>query len=439
MIDRADVQWSDPAPWPTLKPTALHGLAGEVVATLDPHTEADPAAVLLTFLALFGNACGDGPHAAVGGLQHPARLFACVVGETARSRKGQSLADTARIFQLADAAWWEHARESGLSSGEGVVARLADAADGAATDKRVVFVEPEFARTLAVAGRDKSTLSAILRDAWDSGRLRVLTRGEPLKATGAHISILAHITLEELRQRLTTLDVASGFANRILFAAARRSKKLATGGRLTDDALRPLARRVQHALSTARARRLVQRTPAAEVRWADIYDHLPEPAGLFGALTARAEAHMLRLSLVYALLDGAESIDVPHLDAAVALWHYGEASAAHIFRGVLGSDIADKLLAELRAVYPDGLDGRAQSAIYRGEAELEAARQQLVAAGLAVRQREPSSTGRGRARDMLHAVPCTKKTNQTNKQPGDGVNSSNSSNSYTYPGGEAWL
>lgn len=36
--------------WPTLSPAALHGLPGEVVATLDPHTEADPAAVLVSFL-----------------------------------------------------------------------------------------------------------------------------------------------------------------------------------------------------------------------------------------------------------------------------------------------------------------------------------------------------------------------------------------------------
>src|SRR5207249_7764498 len=98
--------------------------------------------------------------------------------------------------------------------------------------ERAFFGEPECARTLAAAQRDASTLSAVLRDAWDTGRLRVLTRKDPLKATGAHVSVLAHITLEELREKLTTSEVANGFANRFLFVCAQRARKLPTGGNL---------------------------------------------------------------------------------------------------------------------------------------------------------------------------------------------------------------
>src|SRR5262245_49789867 len=45
-----------PEPWPKLAEDALHGLAGEVVVVLEPHTEADRAALLLQFLTGFGNA-----------------------------------------------------------------------------------------------------------------------------------------------------------------------------------------------------------------------------------------------------------------------------------------------------------------------------------------------------------------------------------------------
>src|SRR5262245_11726126 len=41
--------------WPVLDKTAYYGLAGEVVATILPHTEADPAALLLQYLTCFGN------------------------------------------------------------------------------------------------------------------------------------------------------------------------------------------------------------------------------------------------------------------------------------------------------------------------------------------------------------------------------------------------
>ena len=49
--------------------------------------------------------------------------------------------------------------------------------------------------------------------------------------------------------------------------------------------------------------------------------------GLAGAVTARPEAQALRLSVVYAALDGSSTIKVPHLEAALAVWNYCEASA----------------------------------------------------------------------------------------------------------------
>ena len=152
------VEWDDVRPWPTLDGAALYGLAGDVVHILEPHTEADPAALLVTFLALFGNAIGAGPHVRVGAAQHPARLFACLVGDTARARKGQSFAEVGSLFARADPEWWEAARAGGLTSGEGIIARVRDD-DQHPIEKRAHFYEPEFARTLAAAARDGSTLS----------------------------------------------------------------------------------------------------------------------------------------------------------------------------------------------------------------------------------------------------------------------------------------
>jgi hypothetical protein len=48
--------------------------------------------------------------------------------------------------------------------------------------------------------------------------------------------------------------------------------------------------------------------------------------GLLGALTARAEAQVIRLALLFALLDKEGSIGVAHLKAALAFWRYCEAS-----------------------------------------------------------------------------------------------------------------
>jgi hypothetical protein len=332
------VEWDDVRPWPTLDGAALDGLAGDVVRILEPHTEADPAALLVTFLTLFGNAVGSRSHVRVGAAQHPARLFVCLVGDTARARKGQSFAEVGSLFELADPAWWDAARAGGLTSGEGIIARVRDD-DQHQIEKRAHFYEPEFARTLAAAARDGSTLSPVLRDAWDSGRLAVTTRKDPLVATGAHIGVVAHITLEELRARLTSLDIANGFANRFLFTCVRRSKKLASGGTLNEATRHELGTKVGAALRSARTRTLLTRTPTAEATWRSVYENLPEPPGLFGAVTARADAQLLRLSLVYALLNKADRIHDTHIEPAVAVWRYAEASAAHVFGGVLGSDL----------------------------------------------------------------------------------------------------
>ena len=53
---------ADKAPWPVLPCAALHGLAGDVVRTIGPHSEADPAAILIQTLAAVGNIIGPQPH-----------------------------------------------------------------------------------------------------------------------------------------------------------------------------------------------------------------------------------------------------------------------------------------------------------------------------------------------------------------------------------------
>jgi len=71
-------------------------------------------------------------------------------------------------------------------------------------------------------------------------------------------------------------------------------------------------------------------------------------------MTSRAEAHVLRLSVLYALLDRSAVVQAAHLKAAVALWEYCEESVAYVFGDSLGDDVADTILDALRKS-PDGL------------------------------------------------------------------------------------
>src|SRR4051794_39938076 len=98
----ADDTDSADASWPLLGPAGYQGLAGEIVRRLDPHTESDPAGVLLTFLAAFGAAVGGVPHALADGSRHTARLNVVLVGRSARARKGTSWSVTRRVLEKAD-------------------------------------------------------------------------------------------------------------------------------------------------------------------------------------------------------------------------------------------------------------------------------------------------------------------------------------------------
>jgi len=87
------------APWPQpLAEEAFYGLAGDIVRTIKPHTEADPAALMIQLLATFGNVVGRKAHFMVEATPHHLNLFAVVVGDTAKSRKGTSWGPDTQIL-----------------------------------------------------------------------------------------------------------------------------------------------------------------------------------------------------------------------------------------------------------------------------------------------------------------------------------------------------
>jgi Protein of unknown function (DUF3987) len=221
--------------------------------------------------------------------------------------------------------------------------------DPGVSDKRLLIVEPELAGTLRVMGREGSTLSTTIRQAWDTGDLRVLTKNSPAQSTGAHISIIGHVTREELLRFLTSTDTANGFANRFLWICSKRSKSLPEGGNLQSVDFAPLTRKLAAVTTAARTAGELQRDDGAKSIWREVYGPLSESKpGLLGRVTARSEPQVLRLSLVYALLDGEMIISAPHMLAALAAWDYCEASAQFIFGDSLGYPEADRILAALR-------------------------------------------------------------------------------------------
>lgn len=215
-------------------------------------------------------------------------------------------------------------------------------------DKRLLAIEGELARALAACDRYGNTLSAVIRHAWDGLKLSTLTKNQSATATGAHISIIGHITRSELLTTLSQTQQLNGFANRFLWICARRSKLLPWGGDFDGVARTDIVSNLQRAIVHAQTERHVLPTSTARDIWEAVYPELSEGrAGLLGSVTSRAEAQVMRLAMVYALMDCSAEIDAEHLQAALELWEYSASSARYIFGASTGDSVADRILATL--------------------------------------------------------------------------------------------
>jgi hypothetical protein len=137
-------------------------LAGEVVNTILPCSETDPATLLLHLLTGYGNLIGRSAYYRVENTRHYCNLFYCAVGDTSRGRKGTAWGQVRPLLAGTDSAWAKSRIQSGLSSGEGLIAAVADRGDER-TDKRLLVVQTEFASVLRAMNREGNTLSAVIR------------------------------------------------------------------------------------------------------------------------------------------------------------------------------------------------------------------------------------------------------------------------------------
>jgi hypothetical protein len=186
--------------------------------------------------------------------------------------------------------------------------------------------------------------------------LALLTRTAPARARAAHLSVIGHITAVELAQHTAGTEAANGLLNRFLLIACRRARLLPEGGCPDPLAGTPLPAALAANLAAARCAGRMRFSAAARRAWWDLYPALSEAApGPAGALVARAEAHTVRLSLLYALTGGARAIGTAHLRAGHALWAYAARSAHWAAGQATVGPLAGRIYDALVAAGPGGL------------------------------------------------------------------------------------
>lgn len=373
---------------------------------------------MITFLVRFavevyGYAKNKGPFIYVGESVHPPRLFAVVAGNSSKARKGTSRQPVERIFQrdlcdpeeLAKLHLPLPARDSGgpLSTGEGLAFQVRDNAEvepgREPDDKRLFIMDEELATGLACLRREGNTLSSAIRVLWDSGDFNPIIKNNQVRTHGAHVNFISHITKSELKAMLPSVHMVNGFANRILWICARRTRLVSLPKRMPADRVADLQLRLWKLVAHAQALGELSMTADARATWQNVYNDLSKEApGDIGAIVNRAEAQTLRLALVYALLDGKNSIDTPHILSALAVWRYAHESAVFLF-GECGNDPAERKILALLKFRP-----ATATALYHAfnrhvsKEQMQTALGNLVAANRITVEKQPS---RGRPRTVI--------------------------------------
>jgi hypothetical protein len=357
--------------WPRLDPAALFGTAGEIVKSVAPHTEADSAALLVQLLAVFGCTVGAGPHVWVANAQQRALLHPLIVGRTSDGAKGTALSvvEAVRRRALPD---FDAQTTSGLSSAEGLIEAVRDGTadeDPGIEDKRLLVKESEYRIVLTRARREGNTLGPVLRQAWDGDTLRTLSRSSNrLTATDAHIVVVGHITPREFTNTVSGADISGGSVNRLLICLSKRARLHPRFGNIPRDVLDSAAQMFSAAHSAAWGRDRVDFDDTFWPAWERAYRELnrDRPESDATDATARGVPQVLRLSLLYALMDTAKMITAQHLGAAQALWRYCEASAVWLFSSYDAETLRAASTGLTEFIRKAGSEGRTRTDISRG-------------------------------------------------------------------------
>jgi hypothetical protein len=368
--------------WPEpLASAGFYGVLGDIARGIEPYIEADPAALLINLIVASGIAIGRESHLQVGAAQHRAVLNAITVGETG-DNKSDATTPLRAILAHAEVGAADGVYEvigisptlsGGLSTGEGLLWQVRDerrehrenkkahlveevVVDPGVTDKRLLVLEAEFARVLAVMYREGNTLSTVFRDLFDSPeQAKSSPKNSPVVATAPHIGLIGQITPAELSRKLHETELYNGFVSRFLWVLTHRVKSLPAPPDYSEM-VQEHARRWREAIRLSRKVTTISRDHDAGVQWGKVYEtlrsgereRLPPRQGLALDACARAHVMVLRIALIFAALDGSSVITIAHQDAALAIWEYSERCAAYLFGDLAGDPVENVIADALR-------------------------------------------------------------------------------------------
>ena len=124
-------------------------------------------------------------------------------------------------------------------------------------------------------------------------------------------------------------------------------KKLALPGWITWRQYPDVVDRLSKVVATFGSpapEREIEWSQEAKKQWCKFYDSInTSNAGVVGSIIARSDAHVLRLTMLFTVLENSTLMEPRHLNAAIAFWQYCERSAMWAFGEKTGNKAADQI------------------------------------------------------------------------------------------------
>ena len=306
------------------------GLIGDAVDRLDDHTEATREALHQTLLTGLCPLLGILPR-----IPQPLRatpnIFTVIVGKQFSGKKGTSWLDIEQNFlkpiagQLNLSDDWMNARVTNVESGQGIINLIHHG------DPNRLFVLQEFKSLFDAMTRDSSNVDSVLRQAFDRESLQVNRARDVQRVDDANISIIGHITPDELTEQVRSVWAVNGFFRRWLWCYSESSKEV--NSIMPENIAADLVDLFVLAIENARRHASVTLTPEAWDYWAEWRRSLAtDDESFITKASAGHESRVARMALVLALLDLDAQADLPDMDRTVGETlqqgprehHYGE-------------------------------------------------------------------------------------------------------------------
>lgn len=324
---------------------AYYGIAGRHLRNVEANSEAHPAGILGLFLSGFGSIVGMSAYMRVEDNLHYPMVNVIVTGQSSRSRKDTAMGRALRPLKAADPVWGTLRIKQGFSSGEAVAAYF-ERLYRTEQPLRLFVTDTEFKTTLTICGREGNTLSEMYRHMFNGDALEVNVKKskDVIWVPYSCGTSAGLITKTELQEVLKESEMASGFVNRYMTLLIHRVRKISRPAKVVDPVMMAerenIVRELQSVLAWILSRsKDVDATDGsiglkmswggeAGRMWDDFYSRLGDDDAEY---LTRAEVFVMRLSMIYALLDRSDTIQPVHLRAALAVWKYAEESAHLVY------------------------------------------------------------------------------------------------------------